>query len=135
MNAEEIVHSENAAQIVVGLSDPHLLHALLDHYNWDDGFEVPLAIANNPACELATAIRLFWLADGGSWIQMSNKERAKASDHDAFCSALFGRITAGSYSVVTVSYVKDLPKVAQYKFEKAGLPPLFWQPVESGMPT
>ena len=129
MNAEEIVHSGRAAQKVVGLTDPHLLHALLDHYNWDDGFEVPLAIANNPACELATAIRLFWLADGGSWFQLPNHERAKAPDHDAFCSALFDRITAGSYSAGTVLYAEELPKVAQYKYEKAGLPPLFWRPV------
>jgi hypothetical protein len=25
------------------------LYSLLDHYNWDDGFEIPTVIANHPA--------------------------------------------------------------------------------------
>lgn len=122
-------------QVIAGLTDPLLLHELLDYYNWDDGFDVPFAIANNLTCELGTAVRLFWLADGGSWFQMTERERARAADHDLFCSHLFSQITAGSYPVATVSYVEELSKVAQNKYEKSGLPSLFWRPIGSTIQT
>ena len=40
------------------------LRALIRDYNWDDGFFLPQAILNDPACDLALALEIFYLADG-----------------------------------------------------------------------
>jgi len=41
------------------------LQYLANYYNWDDGFDLPTAIANHPRCDLGTALSLFWLDDKG----------------------------------------------------------------------
>ncbi len=40
------------------------LHRYMEEYNWDDGLEVPYFIMQHPNCELATALLMFWLAEG-----------------------------------------------------------------------
>ena len=37
------------------------LEELLHQYNWDDGFEIPKAILDNPHCDLALPLKVFYL--------------------------------------------------------------------------
>jgi len=38
------------------------LHNFAVHYNWDDGFEIPKWIINNPLCDRGTALMMYWHA-------------------------------------------------------------------------
>jgi hypothetical protein len=49
--------------VVNGVTTPEDLALILDEYNWDDGFEIPTAIALHPNADLAVAIKLYWLGD------------------------------------------------------------------------
>ncbi|MGW4480941.1 DUF4274 domain-containing protein [Rhodococcus triatomae] len=51
------------ADRVSALADETALWALMDDYNWDDGFEVPLAVVRHLRCDRALALRLFWELD------------------------------------------------------------------------
>jgi len=45
------------------------LEKLLDEYNWDDGFEIATEILDNPYCDLALALKIFYLADGFAYLE------------------------------------------------------------------
>ncbi|GAB3161369.1 DUF4274 domain-containing protein [Myceligenerans halotolerans] len=49
---------------------------LMSHYNWDDGFAVPLAVAQHPRCDRALALRLFWELDDTARIHLSDEADA-----------------------------------------------------------
>ena len=62
-----ILNSENVNEtfeIIRTISNEDKLFVLLDNYNWDNGFEVPTEILNNPHCTLSTALLAFYRADG-----------------------------------------------------------------------
>ena len=47
----------------------------IDQYNWDDVFEFVKNLLNEPLCDLALAIKIFYLGDGygffDKWKQLS----------------------------------------------------------------
>lgn len=49
------------------------LKSMLREYNWDDGFEVPKEILSDSNCDLALALEIFYLADGYSYLEKSDK--------------------------------------------------------------
>ena len=45
------------------------LRQLLNEYNWDDGFDLPKKILENPDCDLALALEIFfWRMAVGIWL-------------------------------------------------------------------
>lgn len=54
---------------VAEITDERVLYSLGYSYNWNDGFAVPEAIINNPNCHLSTALAIFYLADGISYLK------------------------------------------------------------------
>lgn len=57
---------QKVLEIIKGFDDEDLY---IYAYNWDDGFDRPRAIAEDPACSLSTALLLFELADGWGAIE------------------------------------------------------------------
>lgn len=51
------------AEKVGRLRSARELWELMSHYNWDDGYTVPLAVVRHPACDRGLALRLFWELD------------------------------------------------------------------------
>jgi len=49
---------------IESIDDVDVLFVYAYHYNWDDGFNVPQQILQNPYCDLSTALLIFDLADG-----------------------------------------------------------------------
>jgi len=56
---------DEAARVahVEGFASETQLWTLIDHYSWDDGFAVPLAVVRHPKCDRALALHLFWEID------------------------------------------------------------------------
>ncbi|WP_173496668.1 DUF4274 domain-containing protein [Shewanella sp. ISTPL2] len=134
----EIEDVEEAVNLVKTISSAHELYALLDHYNWDDGNEIPIAIADHPLCELAIAIKLFWLAEAMDWLEMNElNELIPTNDviepyqqeHYDFAVMLTKRILSGYYQVKTVSHTEKITKTAQYFLKKRGVPEILYQPI------
>ena len=47
------------------METPAELHAVMQAFNWDDGFVVPTAVLQHPACERATALLMYYEAQAG----------------------------------------------------------------------
>lgn len=115
--------------LVNSMTEPDELYTLLDYYNWDDGFEIPLTIANHPACELAIALKLYWLAEASDWFSSNDEVNEYNKDHYTFSKLLNERILSGYYSLGKLSHSENFTRVQIYKFKKQGFPEIFYLPI------
>jgi hypothetical protein len=119
---------------VAALDSAEALQWLVNVYNWDDGYEVPAAIANHPKCDLGTALTLFWLVHGVGWCtgEYTANEHLKA-DQD-FAELLTKRLLAGRYSCGMTSYKIPLGIVKRHQYKKKGIPAVLITDVEGDIP-
>ena len=85
------------------------LEKTLNGYNWDDGFTIPKKILGNPHCDLALALKIFYLADGFAYLD-GFAEKTKSKEWEQFIYSL---------------YKIPLTKVQKYKFRKKQVPEIF----------
>lgn len=114
------------------ITEEEELFACIDSYNWDDGFELPRAISENPNCTLQMALLLFDLADGYSYLE-SKEEYASQKEWFGFVDTLYHRILNGDYKKGKMPFTPGLNKVQIYKMKKA-LPEeehIFITPIEA----
>lgn len=64
-------------------ADEVALWNLMSEHNWDDGFAVPLAVAQHGRCDRALALRLFWELDDAARIHLSDEENALREQYSA----------------------------------------------------
>ena len=97
--------------------DNEELYVYAFNYNWENGFEIPGIILNNPVCSFHTALLIFWRAEGDSYL------RNKAEDKDLpewslFIAKLYNDIRLGKYPPDCFQFTVPLTKVQRYKLEK-----------------
>lgn len=110
---------------IAAMNSAHDLQRAALHYNWDDGFDVPYAIANHPRCDLAVALELFWLSDAVE-VHLDRHRISPASENWVrFFEFLMGRLMAGRYERGEASFVPDLSRVEMHKYKKLNVPDLF----------
>ena len=62
------MNASRELELTVRRMNREQLDALVSGYNWDDGLELMWRVVEHPACDLGTAIRVFWLASPfGLW--------------------------------------------------------------------
>jgi hypothetical protein len=106
------------------------LMKLLGAYNWNDGYDIPKAIALHPAADLAVALNLFWLASADEWYgNPEPPEEDWALEGFDFCRLITERILAGCYAVGSASYDPGFNRVALYHFRRSDFPEVFYTPV------
>lgn len=113
--AEEGILANRMAEV----TDERVLYLLGCNYNWDDGFTVPEAIINNPNCGLATALVIFYLADGARYLK--NKmdiEKSALEPWRNFILNLYNKIVHGNFKRSNIRFVPPLSKVEIYKLKK-----------------
>ncbi|WP_271711718.1 DUF4274 domain-containing protein [Marinigracilibium pacificum] len=101
-----------------------------EKYNWDDGFELPTVIADNPYCDKGTALTLFWLAEGISYYTGEIEKNEYNTDWVDFCKFMGDRLINGAYKEGLVSFNPGLSKILIYKYKKAGIPEELFMPIE-----
>lgn len=84
---ERVLHHQpdehaDAAVRVADLTDETQLWELMTHYNWDDGFAVPLAVVHHPRCDRGLALRLYWELDDAAQIHHSDEQHALRETYD-----------------------------------------------------
>ncbi len=127
--AYECDDTAQAVAIVNSIAASETLYELLDHYNWDDGFAVPTAIADHPACDLAIALRLYWLAASDYWHDPEAEVNEYNLDNFNFSKMIEERILSGAYKVGALSHSENFNRVAIHGFRKRGLPAVLYEPV------
>ncbi len=100
------------------------LKKMLEEYNWDNGFEIPLTILNDKNCDLALALEIFYLADGAAYLDGFAKE-AGLKEWREFIDTLYKDILKGRYPETGSHYEIPLTKVQKYKFGKKSVPEIF----------
>lgn len=98
------------------------MHNMLDEYNWDDGFKLPGEIIDDKECDLATALKVFYLAGGYDYLIGSTYVE---SEWFEFISDLFLRIKEQSFKKGKLTYTIPLTKTQVYKLRKIGAPCIF----------
>lgn len=104
---------------VAEITDERVLYSLGYSYNWDDGFAVPEAIINNPNCHLSTALEIFYLADGVSYLKDKQAvEKSSLELWKKFIVNLYDRIVNGEFERSSIGFIPPLGKVELYKLKK-----------------
>ncbi len=100
------------------------LEEILNEYNWDDGFEIPKGILDNSHCDLALALKIFYLADGFAYLD-GFEEKNGLKEWRQFICSLYNDILSNKYKESGTCYEIPLTKVQKYKFRKKQIPEIF----------
>lgn len=111
-----------AIKAVADLQSPEELTFCANHYNWDDGFEIPTTIANHRLCDLEVALSLFWLAEAICWYTGEIKPNAYNADWVEFCRLVTDRVLRGEYPKGNTILTPQIGIVKYHKLRKAGVP-------------
>ncbi|MDN3694983.1 DUF4274 domain-containing protein [Chryseobacterium tructae] len=86
------------------IEDPLLLWELMSHYNWDDGFVIPLEVVKHNQCDLGLAMMLFWEFEEAKMYYedpasiVSNYDNTEESTYKSqYCKTLINGIRKGLY--------------------------------------
>ena len=106
-----------AVKFVENLVDEDSLFVYASEYNWDNGFDVPQAILQNPNCSLSVALLVFHSVDGILYLE--DKSSAEGTRRwRSFVSALYKRILKGEFPKGNVPFDPQLSRVQAYKLKK-----------------
>ena len=103
--------------IIRDCTDSKLLHHLMANYNWDNGTELPEAVAYNPYCDIGTALMIFDLYGGYDYLL--NSEDCTFSDSEKlFISNLKEKISNSDFQQKSIKYTPDLSRTVKYHIKK-----------------
>ena len=100
------------------------LQEKLRSYNWDDGFEMPQKLLDDPNCDLALALEIFYLGDGYACL-CGRTENTGLSEWKEFILSLYDSIRKGRYPKTETKFQVPLSRAAKYKFRKDQVPDVF----------
>ena len=108
---------KDVKNILSSCTIPTMLHIYAFNYNWDDGFDLPQTIIDNPVCTLITALMIFYLGDGYLYLSEKN-ESSNDPDWLFFISNLYNRICNYTFPNESIEFTVPLSKVQIYKLKK-----------------
>jgi len=97
---------------------------MLREYNWDDGYALPQKLLDDPGCDLALALEIFYLADGYALLSGIGEGSSRA-EWKKFVTRLYDGIQSGKYRRTDAKFEVPLNRVARYKLKKRGVPEIF----------
>jgi len=129
---EQILYEEDIdkIKIVKSIDNPKELYELISHYNYDDGYKLPMAILQHPLCELAHAIHLYWISDSDMWYDEEEYEDEIEKEHYEFSKFLEKRILEGFYKAKSLNHKGNFNRIDIFNFKKVSFPEVFYMPVE-----
>lgn len=116
----ELLYEKNNKELiayVADTTDADLLHMIAGNYNWDNGIDVPKSITDNKNCDLATALMIFELADGYTFL-LGDTEELPSKKWIKFVSDLKDKIEKDKFPNKSIKYVPDLSRVIKFKIKK-----------------
>ncbi len=116
-------------QISEQSENPFFLRALAISYNWDDGFSVPIAIADNKHCDLGVALTLFWLAEGIALYTKDIDPNEYNQQWVNFSQLLIDRLMQGHYQPGKVGFKPSINRITEHKYKKSNVPTVLFSEV------
>ncbi|WP_310603980.1 DUF4274 domain-containing protein [Anaerosporobacter sp.] len=99
------------------INDSQMLHVYMLNYNWDDGLNIPQMIVENGKIELSTAMLIFYMADGYSYlIDREESHNPLRKNWEIFIKDLYQNILQGKFTKGEIGYKVPLSKVQKYCF-------------------
>ncbi len=99
---------EEASTFCRDCSDPEELHAFVEQWNWDKGIGPLNEIIRNPACETATALMAYWMADPEGFLPSADREAVLSSGDDVerfdFITDIETRYLSGGFARGKIAY-------------------------------
>lgn len=99
------------------ITNPYLLHMIAGNYNWDNGFEVPKSITDNINCDSGTALMIFELSDGYTYL-FGDKDEFSSDEWENFVCELKIKIENNCYNNKLIKYVPELSRADKFKLKK-----------------
>lgn len=105
----------------------------LERYNWDDGFAFPQSLLDDSGCDLALALKIFYLADGYGYLhRFLGREPTGSEQWMVFMKDLYTKISEHHFQDTETlfpgkvhSFAIPLFKVQCFRLRKAGVPAVF----------
>ena len=94
-------------EFVTTCTDPLELHCFADHWNWDGGVSTLVKIAQNPHCDAATALLIFWRAQPTDYLEYRTRDDVPEYSRDTFdlIELIQTRYMQGAYSSGKITYI------------------------------
>lgn len=106
-----------AVRYISEIKNSKLLHILAGNYNWNDGFDIPLAIINNKHCDIGTALMIFEYSEGYIMF-FDDKWKETLNFHTKFISNLKLRIETNDFKYKNIKFIPSLTKIEIFKLKK-----------------
>ena len=86
-------------EFVTTCTNPRELFLFVEMYNWDKGTDLLKAIAVNPACDVSTAVAMFWAASPIYHQEFASRDEVPAYGRDGWdlLMGVLNRLGAGVY--------------------------------------
>ncbi|MEL6297756.1 MAG: DUF4274 domain-containing protein [Pseudomonadota bacterium] len=111
-----------------GARDPRELHVFVDTFNWDQGTDDLAAILQNPVCEAATALMIYWRASPEFYLDHPPAADEPIPEELALIRSIEHRYANGAFQRGICSYdpVEDRMVIRP---EQRRLPQIMYKPV------
>lgn len=119
-NEDEI---DKEVQILLKTTDdPEVLHAFALEHNYDDGIDIPEIIAANPACDLATALTIFYDIEAYDYLMYGKDSEIYEKESFELFKIIRDNVHNEFYSRSgKIPFKVPLSKIQVYKMKKDGL--------------
>ena len=92
------VWREREIEFVITSTNPRELFLFVEMYNWDKGLDLLKAIAVNPACDVSTALAMFWASSPIELQRFANRDEAGGYTREwDFTMGVLDRLNDGVY--------------------------------------
>lgn len=101
----------------------------MNAYNWDSGFSLPTKVLKNEECDLALAMKIFYLADGYTYLDSLGETKEFPVKWYRFIDKLYKDILEGKYINTDRHFIIPLTKVQKYKLNKKKIEQIFLEDI------
>jgi hypothetical protein len=106
-------------------SDAGMLDRFIHNYNWDDGLEVPYFVGKHKNCELGTALKMFYFAQGTDMLEEGYRSELEDDEWVSFIDYLYKRIAESDFGSGKIEFKFPDDERTKEDIRKAGWSKVF----------
>ncbi|MCC5804349.1 DUF4274 domain-containing protein [Rossellomorea vietnamensis] len=97
---------------LMNMNNPLIPHYFAANYNWDNGFELPVVILENAACDVGTGLLLFHYADGYRFlVEIDEPSSEPMEEWNFFMKRVYEKLLSLDFTSQDISFDPGLTKV------------------------
>ncbi|MEW9677298.1 DUF4274 domain-containing protein [Lentibacillus sp. L22] len=119
---EQLLYNTDENDVIIQLGNidnPLILHFFAANYNWNNGFNVPMAILENENCDLGTGLLMFHYADGYRLLENPDEVlNSSSKEWKNFLSKVYNKLKDLEFKSRNISFDPGLTRVQKFKLKK-----------------